>query len=182
MNYLEELKRNFSKVFQELKNELNQIRGNRPSVELVENIKVNCYDQWLPIKQLGSLSILPPRGIQISLWDKNIVRAAAKAIEEAKIGLSTSIDGNIIRATLSPLGDERRTELIKLVKKITEEARIKVRHHRDESIKKVKSDGEEGLITEDQVFRIKEEIQKEVDKCNEEIEKLMETKLEEISE
>lgn len=181
-SYLEELKKDFSRVLQELKNEFSQIRGSRPSVELVENIKVNCYDQWFAIKQLGSLSILPPRGIQINVWDKNVIRAVAKAIEEAKIGLSTSVDGNIIRATLSPLGDERRAELTKLAKKVAEEARIKVRHYRDEMIKKVKLDEGEGVLTEDQTFRIKEEIQKEVDRCNDEIEELLEAKLKEINE
>lgn len=181
-SYLEELKKNLSIILQELRDEFGQIRSNRPSVELVENIRVNCYNQWLSIKQLASLSILPPRGIQISVWDKNVVGAVAKAIEEAKIGFSTSVDGNIVRATLSPLGDERRAELTKLAKKTAEEARIKVRNRRDESIKKIKLDEGEGLLTEDQAFRIKEEIQKEVDKFNDEIEKLLEAKLKEINE
>lgn len=180
--YLKTLDSSLSAIVQKLREELQTVRGNRPSLELVENIKVNCYDQWFTIKQVGSLSVLPPRGVQINVWDKNAVGAVIKAIEGAKIGLSASNDGNIIRAILSPLGEERREELTKLVKKSAEASRIQIRHHRDESIKKIKAAESGGELNEDQVFKTKEEIQKLVDKYNDEVEKALEAKLEELNE
>src|SRR5258708_38632830 len=109
-----------SSVTQKLKQDLAQVRGNRPSPELVQDLKVSLYDQMLSIRELGSLSILPPNTIQITVWDKTAVGAVMNAINNAHLGLSTSNDGNNIRATLSSLGNERREELTKLVKKTAE--------------------------------------------------------------
>lgn len=180
--YVKELEAALAKVTEKLREELSAIRGARPSVELVENIKVSYYEQLLPIKQLGSLSIVPPRGVQVAVWDKSAVGAVVKAIEAAQIGLTVSNDGSMVRATLSPLGDERRGELTKLVKKTVEGARIQLRHHRDEAIKKVKGAEEKGELNEDDVFKAKEKIQKAVDDANEEAEKMLEGKLKELSE
>ena len=164
---------------EKLREELKMIRGNRPSMDLVEGILVNYYEQETPIKQLGSLSILPPRSIQVSVWDKNAVGPIMKAIEKAKIGLSVSNDGNNIIATLSPLVAERREELAKLIKKVSENFRIQVRAYRDEAVKKLKDAETAKELTEDDVFKTKEKIQKAVDEANKKIENLVEGKLRE---
>ncbi len=176
--YLKELDSALRSVVQKLREELRAIRGNRPSVDLVQDLKVNAYDQVLTIQQLGSLSVLPPRAIQISIWDKNFVGAVVKAIEDAKVGLSVSNDGNNVIATLSQLHDERRDEFIKLAKKNGEAARIQVRARRDEAMKKIK----EAELSEDEAFKTKEKVQKLTDEANKNIESVVQGKISELGE
>jgi len=180
--YLKELESAFKSVLEKLREDLGMIRGSRPSVDLLQDIKVSYYDQLLPIKQLGSLSVIPPRGIQITVWDKNAVGPVAKAIEAAKIGLSVTNDGNNIIATLSQLGSERREELAKLVKKTSEASRIQLRARRDEAIKKLKEAEGEKMASEDEVFKTKERIQKATDETNKKIEEAVGGKLKELEE
>jgi ribosome recycling factor len=180
--YLKEIESELKTITDKLRDELRAIRGNRPSADIIADVKVNFYDQWMTIKQLGSLSVMPPRSVQIGVWDKSAVGAVTKAIENAKIGLSVSNDGNNVIATLSPLGDERREELAKLVKKTSEGHRIQVRAKRDEAIKKLKEAETAKTASEDDVFKTKEKIQKSVDEANKKIEQLVEEKLKELGE
>lgn len=165
-----------------LKNQLAAIRGGRPSPKLVEDILVDYFGQKLPIKQLSSISINLPREILISIWDKQAVLNVSKAIESSNLNVSANTDGNLIRINLPPLSTERRQELIKVVKKELEETRIKIRHLRDEINKKISQQEEGGEITEDQKFKLKEQIQKAVDKANNDIEAMLEKKIKEIEE
>jgi len=180
--YLKELELALKAIGDKLREELRAVRGNRPSVDLIADVRVNYYDQWMTVKQLGSLSVLPPRSVQVGVWDKNAVGAVAKAIESAKIGLSVTNDGNNVIATLSPLGNERREELAKLVKKTAEGHRIQIRAKRDEAIKKLKEAETSKQASEDEVFKTKEKIQKAVDETNKKVEQAVEEKLKELAE
>lgn len=179
-DFLKQFEGELKALTQKLDGDLKMIRSNRPSVELMEGIRVNLYEQSLSIRELGSISLQPPRDILITVWDKNAAGAVAKAIEDAKIGLSVSNDGNVIRASLPVLTDERKAELSKLVKKSVEEIRIQVRNRRDDVMKKIKlaKDGKE--VNEDQEFKVKEKLQKAVEDVNGKIEKILEEKLNEI--
>jgi len=179
---LKDLESALSGVTGKLKQEFGQLRGNRPSPDMVQDIHLNLYDQDLTIRELGNLSILPPRTIQITVWDPGAIGAVMKAIESAHLGLSTTNDGANIRATLSPLGNERREELTKLVKKTAEQARIQVRSRRDDAMKRLKDAENKKEITEDDAFKGKEKIQKATDKANGEVESLVNAKLEELGE
>lgn len=165
-----------------LQQELGQIRGNRPSPDMVQDIRLEIYDQQLTIRELGSLNILPPRTIQITVWDPAAVGPVMKAIDDAHLGLSTSSDGTTIRATLSQLGDERREEMSKLVKKTAEATRIQIRARREDAVKRLKDSEGRKEITEDDAFRGKEKIQKAIDKANGEAEAMMNAKLDELGE
>ncbi len=165
-----------------LKNELQTIRGSRPSPKMVEDIPVECYGQNMTVKQLGSISVVPPREINISVWDRSVVNTVAKAIESSSLRVTANTDGNLIRINLPQLTDERRKELEKVIKKIVEEARIKVRASRDEINKEIKRLEAAKGLSEDDAFKHKEEVQKIVDKTNKEIETLLENKLKEIFE
>lgn len=169
-------------VVLKVKQDFSGVRTNRPTTKLVEDIQVEYYGQLLPVKQLGSIAIIPPREIAVTLWDKAAVGAAEKAIRESNLGLSPSTDGTTIRLTLPPLTDERRAELLKLVKQQAEEGRIRIRSHRDEANKKITQAENEKKISEDQKFSQKERVQKAVDLSNAEIEKLLLEKGKEISE
>jgi ribosome recycling factor len=181
-NLIKNLESDLSVVAGKFKQDVGQIRSNRPSPDMVQDLRINIYDQSLSIRELGSLSVLPPRTIQIALWDKDAVMAVMKAIEAAHLGLTISNDGLNIRATLSPLGNERRDEMMKLVRKTAEAARIQVRGKREDVIKRLKDAETKKEITEDDAFRSKDKIQKAVDKANQEIEAMMEAKLNELGE
>jgi len=181
-SFLRDFETELKAIAQRLDGDLKMIRSNRPSVELLEGIRVNLYDQQMTIQQLGSISLQPPRDVVISVWDKNAVGAVSKAIEDAKIGLSVSSDGNSIQVSLPVLTDERKVELSKLIKKNVEEIRIQVRNRRDEAMKKMKAAKDAKEVNEDQEFKAKEKLQKLVEEANGKIEKLLEGKLKEILE
>lgn len=165
-----------------LKDEFLSIRTNKPTTKLVEDIKANCYGEELPIKSFGTVGIAPPRDIVISVWDKGAVSAISKAIEAAQIGMTPNVDGNTIRLTLPPLTDERKNDLVKIVKKTAEEYRIRVRQTRDEIMKKIRGAEDAKTISESESFKLKERAQKAVDKTNEAIEKMLLLKIKEIEE
>src|SRR3989344_4999623 len=119
------LEQKLKSLVESLKNEFQTIRSGRPSPRMVEDIRVEVYGQQMPIKALGSISVVPPREIQISLWDSSAVSAAAKAIETSSLKVTANIDGNLIRINLPQLTDERKKEMEKVVRKMTEETRIK---------------------------------------------------------
>src|SRR3989344_1798316 len=176
MEYLKELEQKFSTRIAKFKEDLTSIRTNRPTPKLVDSIKAEYAGQFLAINQLGSISIEPPRSIIITPWSKETAPSITKAIEAANIGVSAAQQGNIIRVTLPELTEERRQELIKLVGKMTENTRIRMRVERDEINKLINRESDK-----DQKFRAKEDLQKLVDKFNEEIESALEMKTKEIS-
>lgn len=178
---LKELENFCQNAIERLKAEFKSIRSNRPSVELIEDIKVNLYNNIFKIKQLGALSVRPPRTIQISVWDKNALSPIVSAIEDLKIGVGISVDGLNIYVNLPELTAERRTEFIKLTKKLAEESRIQIRNKRDEIIKKLKIEEKNKTISEDEVFKTKEKIQKIIDDTNLKIESLLKEKIEELN-
>ncbi len=180
--YIKELEAALKMTLDKYREEIKAMRSNRPSVELVENIKVPAYGNEMPIIQLAALSVVPPREIDVRAWDKQMVGPIMKAIQDAKIGLSVSNEGDLIRTFLPTLTDERREELSKTIKKMTEGYRIQIRTKREEIIKKVKNAEDVKELNEDQVFKTKEKIQKTVDEANKQVEQLLEKKLEEIKE
>ncbi|MDI6734000.1 MAG: ribosome recycling factor [Patescibacteria group bacterium] len=179
-NLLEEFKNQSGHIVEALKKEMNGIRTNRPATALVEDLKVDYYGQFLPLKQLGTVGITPPREIHIQVWDKGVVGSVVKAIETSSLGLTANTEGNVIRIYLPELSLERREELKKHVKRVAEDRRIKIRHLRDEINKKVQKAFDDSELNEDQKFKLKEEIQKQTDKVNQDIEKVIEAKTKEI--
>ena len=120
-----------AEIIEKLKNELSSIRASRPSPTLVENIEVEYYGQKMLVKQVGAISIKPPREIQIQAWDKEGAAAIIKSVEKSALGLTPNAEGNTVRIFLPELSGERREELSRHVKKITEGYRIHVRTARE---------------------------------------------------
>ncbi len=169
-------------VTEAFKNELLGIRSNRPSPKMIEDIQVEYFDQMMPIKQLGTIHVVPPREMQVSVWDQGALQAVAKAIEGSAMGLSVAVTGTIIRVTLPALSDERRAELIKLSKSISETYRIKIRALRDDANKKIEQMEKEKQITEDVKFKSRKKVQEIIDKANAEVEMQLGKKMKEITE
>jgi len=168
-------------VFDVLSQELAGVHASRPNPKLIEDVAVQYLGSELAVKQLGTISVQLPREMVIAPWDKGAAGPIAHAIEAAKPGLNSRVDGVVVRVTLPSLTAERREELGRLVKKMAEEARIKIRALRDEANKKTEIDFKTKMVNEDQKFKHKERVQKATDKINEEIEKLLAGKIKEIN-
>lgn len=180
MEILEKLKNETKLLLENFQKEIAVVRTNRPSPALVENLRVDYFGQSLLIKQVGSISVVPPREIDINVWDKNAVPAAVKAVETA--GFSVNLDGKLIRVNLPSLTTERRQELTKTVRKIGENFRIHLRNCRDEINKEIVKQAEVKEINEDQKFKLKEEVQKNIDIVNQKIEDILTQKIKELTE
>lgn len=175
-NILKETEKDMKKAVEYYKQEISGFRTSRASTALVEEIKVEYYGSKIPIKQLGTISIPEHNQIMIQVWDQNATSAIEKAIRE-ELNLNPTVQGNVIRVTLPPLTEERRRELVRLLHKITEEARVKVRNARRDAKEMIEE--LEG-VSEDEKKRALERLQKLTDKYIEEINKLMEAKEKEI--
>lgn len=171
-----------NKSIQALETEFATIRTSRATPALVENIKVEYYGSQLPLKQIASITIPEARMIVIQPWDPNALSEIEKSILKSELGVTPNNDGKIIRIVLPPLTEERRQEVVKLVKKLAEEAKIAIRNIRrdaNEEVRKLEKDSE---ITEDDRYRAEEEIQKLTDEFIEKVEKVLDIKEKEILE
>ena len=178
---VEAFKEHAAHLFDDLKRELVGIRTNRPSAGLVEDLKVSYYGELLPMKQVASITVVPPREIDIQVWDKEAVSGVLKAIEASSLGLTAKAEGNVVRLYLPELSEERRAELVKHVKRVAEEHRIVLRHLRDEVNKKLQKSFDDHEINEDQKFALREEVQDHTELVNGDIESLVGAKVAEIS-
>jgi len=164
------------KAVQYFKNEIAGLRTGRASTALVEEIKVDYYGSKVPIKQLASISVPEANQIVLQVWDKGAVELVEKAIME-NLNLTPQKQGNVLRLTLPPLTEERRRELVRMLHKMAEEARVAVRNIRRDAKELIED--QEG-ISEDEIKRALEKLQKLTDKYIEEINHLTEAKEKEI--
>lgn len=170
----------FDEIMEHLKIEMAKLRTGRANPAMVEDVKVDYYGQPMPVKGLGSISVPEPRQLLIQPWDKNALAPIEKAIRDAGIGLNPTNEGDKLRIAIPELTEERRKELTKVVGKIVEESRVRVRNIREEILKQAKADEDSGKISEDEMSRTKESLQKTIDEYNQKIKTLAETKEKEI--
>jgi ribosome recycling factor len=164
------------KAVQYFKNEIAGLRTGRASTALVEEIKVDYYGSRVPIKQLASVSVPEANQIVLQVWDKGAVELVEKTIIE-NLNLTPQKQGNVLRLTLPPLTEERRRELVRMLHKMAEEARVAVRNIRRDAKELIED--QEG-VSEDEIKRALERLQKLTDKYIEEINQLTEAKEREI--
>lgn len=165
-----------------LRREYAAVRAGRANPSVLEKVMVEYYGTPTPVNQLANISAPEARMLLIQPWDRSVLPAIEKAIMKSDLGLNPSSDGNVIRLMIPQLTSERRTELVKTVKKKAEDARVAVRNVRrdvNDQLKKLEKDHE---ASEDEVKRAQEEVQKMTDKVIKEIERVMETKENEIME
>ncbi len=162
--------------------ELATLRAGRANPAILDKITVDYYGAPTPINQLATISVPEARLLVIQPFDKSSINDVEKAIQKSELGLSPSNDGTVIRIAIPPLTEERRKELVKLVKKYGEEAKVAVRNVRrdtNDDLKKLQKDGE---ITEDELRRYTEDVQKITDKHISEIDDIAANKEKEIME
>jgi len=165
-----------------LKKELAEIRTGRAATSLVENVTVECYGSTMPLNLVSSIGVPEKRLIVIQPWDKTILPEIEKALLKSSLGLTPNNDGNVIRLPLPSLTEERRKELIRLVKRLVEEGRISIRNVRRDAMDHLKSLEKEGKASEDESKRGKDRIQKLTDQYISQMDEILRKKEEEIFE
>lgn len=164
-----------------LSREFSGIRTGRASTALLDGVKPEAYGVRTPLAQLGSVSVEDARTIRIVPWDKTVMKAIEKAITEEDLGVGVSTDDQGLRVTFPELTAERRTMLMKLAGEKCEQARITLRGHRTDAIKGIEASEKEGGMGEDEMKRLKEEVQKMIDEGGKSLDALLEKKKAEIS-
>ncbi len=165
------------KTILNLKSQFSTLRTGRASAALLERIEADYYGEKMPINQISSISVPEPRQLVIKPYDKGDVKAIIAAINASTLGINPQNDGDLIRLILPPLTEERRRDLVKQAKKFAEDAKIAIRNIRRDANTEIKSDKE---LTEDQVKRQEEEVQKVTDQAIKKIDELLKEKETEI--
>jgi len=178
---MEQLQMEMEETVDSTRRELAQIRTGRASLALVDGINVECYGGRSPLKQVASLSVPEARLIVIQPWDRSILAEIEKAILKSELGITPSNDGKVIRLQIPPLTEERRQELAKLVRKLGEEGKVRVRNLRRKANDEVKQGEKDGDIPEDEGKRTIDRIQEMTDDFIAKIEAVIEEKTKEIA-
>lgn len=139
------------------------VRTGKASAGLVENVMVEVYGSQMRIRELAGITTPESRVIMIQPWDASTVHAIEKAIQKANLGLNPAVDKKNIRIVLPELSTERRNEFVKIVKKMTEDGRVAIRHVRRDAMEALKKSAKDGGVTEDEVETAEKEIQKLTD-------------------
>ena len=177
---LDDTRNKMEKAVKVTKDEFAHIRTGRASIALIDGVKIPYYGVLTPLKQIANISIPELNLIIIQPWDKNYLSEIEKAIWKSDLGLSPFSDGNVIRLSIPPLNEERRKELVKLVKKEAEKGRIAVRNIRREINDLFKKYEKDSSISEDECKEYQKKVQKLTDEYIEKIDKLLELKEKEI--
>ena len=178
----EDLNERMGKSIETLKREYSRLRTGRASVSLLDGIRVSYYETPTPLNQMASLAVPEPRLIVIQPWDKTAIGDIEKAILKSELGLTPMSDGKVIRIAIPPLTEERRKELVKVARKMAEDNKVAIRNIRRDANDMLKDLKTEKEITEDNLYRSQDEVQKITDDFISQVDELCETKEKEILE
>ncbi|MGW8228371.1 MAG: ribosome recycling factor [Gammaproteobacteria bacterium] len=183
---IEELKKDaevrMSKSVESLKSELTKLRTGRAHTSLLEHITVEYYGSEVPLTQVANISVADARMLTVTPWEKQMVSAVEKAILNSGMGLNPASAGEVIRVPLPPLTEERRKDMIRVVRQEGEGARVAIRNIRRDVLGDIKTLLKEKDITEDDERRAQDDIQKVTDKYIAQVDKLLEEKEKDLME
>jgi ribosome recycling factor len=168
------------KCIQSFQSDLKKLRTGRAHPSLIEGLKVDFYGSESPLNQVANISVEDGRTLVVTPWDRNMVAAIEKAIHKSDLHLTPNTAGTVIRIPLPPLTEERRRDIMKVVKQDAEAARVSVRNVRRDAIAEAKEALKEKLISQDDERRGQDEIQKLTDKAIADIEQLLAVKEKEV--
>ncbi len=168
------------KSIQSFKKDLSTLRTGRANSNMLDTIKVDVYGQLMPIDQLGTVSVPEARLISIQVWDKANVTLIDSAIQKSELGINPQIDGQIIRLRIPDLTEERRKDLIKILKGMGEKGKVSIRNVRREANEDLKKKLKEKAISEDENKTFEKNIQKLTDTNIEKLDKILTDKEKEI--
>ena len=176
-NYLSKME----KSIQALKKDIATLRTGRANTNMLDTIKVEVYGQQMPINQIATVSVPEARLISIQVWDKENINLIESAIQKSELGINPQIDGQLIRLRIPDLTEERRNDLIKILKNMGEKGKVAIRNIRREANDELKKKLKEKTISEDENKNFEKNIQKLTDENIELIEKILSEKEKEIS-
>jgi ribosome recycling factor len=177
-----EMKERMAKAIEALKRDYSRLRTGRASLSLLDGIRVSYYNTPTPLNQMASLAVPEPRLIVIQPWDKSVIGEIEKAILKSELGLTPMNDGKVIRIAIPPLTEERRKDLVKVARKMAEETKVAVRNIRRDGNELLKEFKQEKEITEDDLYRSQEEVQKITDQFISQVDEVCAAKEKEILE
>lgn len=160
---LNDVKRRMQGAVQSFKSDLASLRTGRATSNLLDPIQVEAYGARMPINQVATVSVPEPRMLSVQVWDRSMVAAVEKAIRESDLGLNPQTEGQVLRLRIPELNEQRRKEMVKVAHKYAEEARISVRHVRRDGLDLLKKLEKDGHMSEDDVARQSEQVQKATD-------------------
>lgn len=172
MDVIELAQDKMNKTIAVLKRDLGSLRAGRANPQLLDRIMVDYYGTATPINQIGTISSPEPRLLVISLWDASMISAVEKAIQKSDLGINPSNDGKMIRLIFPELTEERRKELVKIVRKKGEESKVAIRSIRRDANETIKKDCKDGTITEDDQKRLEDKTQKATDAAIKDIDRI----------
>ncbi len=175
-----DLKRRMQGTIATLKHEMGGLRTGRASASLIEPVHVEAYGQTMPLNQVATISVPEARMLSVQVWDKAMVGAVDKAIRNANLGLSPTVEGQILRIRIPELNEQRRKEMVKVAHKYAEDARVAVRHVRRDGLDMLKKLLKDKAISEDDEKRHESEVQKATDQCVAEVDSALAAKEREI--
>ena len=170
------------KTVESLRQDLTRIRTGKANPALLDQIKVHCYNQEMPLKQIASIAVPDPKQIVVQPWDKSILGEVEKAIQKADLGLNPHSDGSFIRIPIPPLTEERRRDLVKAVKKMVEDSKVALRNIRRDANERLKMAEKDGEVSEDESHRAQDKVQDAINDKSNELDQLLKRKEEEIME
>lgn len=182
MKALKESQARMEKALDAIRREFAIVRTGKASPALLEHVRVDAYETKMPLEQLSTISAPEPRLLVVQPWDKSLMGAIEKAIRSADLGLNPSNDGNVIHVPIPPLNEERRQELVKLLHKMAEEGRVSLRNARRAAKDEVKAQMKSGDLSEDEGYRVLDQLQKLTDEYSEKVSTLLNAKEQEVKE
>lgn len=177
---IDDITRRMDGAIEVLRREFAGLRTGRATPSLLEPIVVAAYDSEMPLNQLASISVPEPRMLSVQVWDKTMVKAVEKAIQNADLGLNPIIDGQLVRVPIPELNEERREEMSKIAGKYAEEARVAVRNVRRDGMDKLKRMEKDGELSQDDQHLWGDEVQTITDDHVGKIDDMVESKQQEI--
>ena len=169
------------KSIQSFKKDISTLRTGRANTNMLDTIKVDVYGQLMPVEQLATINVPEARLISVQVWDKTNVTLIESAIQKSELGINPQIDGQMIRLRIPDLTEERRQDLIKVLKNMGEKSKISVRNIRREANEQLKNELKDKKISEDESKNFEKSIQKLTDQNIENVEKILTEKEKEIS-
>lgn len=178
--FLQPYKEEFDNAIEFFRNDLGQIRTGRANPAMIEQISVDAYGTQTPLIQLGSISAPEARSLVVQPWDKNLLKEIEKALAAADLGVQPVNEGNQIRLTMPPMTEENRQEYVKVLHEKQEKARVSIRQVRDKIRDEIARQEKDSEITEDDKYKLREELDKVVSEYNDKIKEMDEAKEKEI--
>lgn len=181
-SFIKESRSRMDRAIEAFERDLSKVRTGRATPALLDGIRVDYYGALMPLNQLASVSAPESRLITVQPWDANAIVHIEKAILKSELGLTPTIDGKIVRISIPPLTEARRKDLVKLVKKMGEECKVALRNIRRDAIERLKGEKKDKGLSEDELFKLQDEVQKLTDGHVKKVDEILVVKEKEIIE